>query len=112
MDKALDITQENKELLEKLARIAEERCKVGKGFQQDVIRAQVEVSRVLQRLTVLRQRRRTLEAQFPFVLPCAGSLILSQPGPAQRSGIAASLGRARTSRSPRWEPGSIPRRDR
>ncbi len=68
VDRALDITQENKELLEKLARIAEERYKVGKGLQQDVIRAQVEVSRVLQRLTVLRQRRRTLEAQLNSLL--------------------------------------------
>ncbi len=68
VDKSLDITQENKELLEKLARIAEERYKVGKGLQQDVIRAQVEVSRVLQRLTVLRQRRRTLEAQLNSLL--------------------------------------------
>ncbi len=68
VDKALDITQQNKELLEKLARIAEERYKVGKGLQQDVIRAQLEVSRVLQRLTVLHQRRRTLEAQLNSLL--------------------------------------------
>lgn len=68
VDKSLEITQKNKELLEKLARIAEERYKVGKGLQQDVLRAQVEVSRVLQRLTVLGQRRRTLEAQLNSLL--------------------------------------------
>lgn len=68
VDKALDITQKNKDLLEKLARIAEERYKVGKGLQQDVLRAQIEVSRVLQRLTILRQRRRTLEAQLNSLL--------------------------------------------
>ncbi len=68
VDQALDITQKNKDLLEKLARIAEERYKVGKGLQQDVLRAQIEVSRVLQRLTILRQRRRTLEAQLNSLL--------------------------------------------
>ncbi len=68
VDKELDITQENKDLLDKLARIAQERYKVGKGLQPDVFRAQIEVSRVLQRLTVLRQRRRTLEAQLDSLL--------------------------------------------
>ena len=68
VDRALEITQKNKDLLEKLARIAEERYKVGKGLQQDVLRAQVEVTRILQRLTVLRQRRRTLEAQLNSLL--------------------------------------------
>ena len=68
VDRALDITQKNKDLLEKLARIAEERYKVGKGLQQDVLRAHVEVTRVLQRLTILRQRRRTLEARLNSLL--------------------------------------------
>ena len=68
VDRALDITQKNKDLLEILARIAEERYKVGKGLQQDVLRAQVEVTRVLQRLTILRQRRRTLEARLNSLL--------------------------------------------
>ncbi len=68
VDRALETTQKNKDLLEILARIAEERYKVGKGLQQDVLRAQVEVTRVLQRLTILRQRRRTLEARLNSLL--------------------------------------------
>ena len=68
VDKALEITARNKDLLEKFARIAEERYKVGQGLQQDVLRAQVEVSRILQRLTVLRQRRGALEAQMNSLL--------------------------------------------
>jgi len=68
VDRALDITQKNKDLLEKLARIAEERYKVGKGLQQDVLRAQVEVTRILQRLTILHQRRRSLEARLNSLL--------------------------------------------
>lgn len=64
VDQALAVTQRNKVLLEKLARIAEEKYKVGKGLQQDVIRSQVEVSRVLQTFTLLSQRRRTLVAKL------------------------------------------------
>ncbi len=64
VDQALVVTQRNKVLLEKLARIAEEKYKVGKGLQQDVIRSQVEVSRVLQTFTMLNQRRRALVAKL------------------------------------------------
>ena len=60
VDQALLITQRNKELLEKLTRIAEEKYKVGKALQQDVIRSQLEISRILQTFTTLNQRRRTL----------------------------------------------------
>lgn len=67
-DKALGITRRNKELLEKFSRIAEEKYKVGSGIQQDVLRAHVEVTRLLQRITVLEQQRRTFEAQLNSLL--------------------------------------------
>jgi len=67
-DKAIGITRTNKELLEKLSRIAEEKYKVGRGVQQDVLRGHVEVTRILQRLIVLEQQRRTYEAQLNSLL--------------------------------------------
>jgi outer membrane protein TolC len=91
VDKALEITQKNKELLEKVARIAEERYKVGKGLQQDVLRAQVEVSRVLQRLAVLRQRRRTLEAQLNSLLVRPLDSPIGPLAPVEKSVFAYSL---------------------
>jgi outer membrane protein TolC len=66
--RVIELTRRNKELLEKLARIAEEKYRVGRGLQQDVIRAQVEVTRVLGRLTVLEQRERTAAAQMNSLL--------------------------------------------
>ncbi len=63
-EKALAIGEQNKSLLEKLAQIAGEKYRVGEGLQQDVLRAQVELSRILQRLTVLRQQRQTLVARL------------------------------------------------
>jgi outer membrane protein TolC len=66
--RAIELTEKNKILLQKLARIAEEKYRVGRGLQQDVIRAQVEVTRILQRQTILRQRERTAEAQINSLL--------------------------------------------
>jgi outer membrane protein TolC len=68
VEKSLEITESNKDLLEKLARIAEERYKLGKGLQQDVLRAQLEVTRIRQRQTLLAQRRAVLQAQINSLL--------------------------------------------
>jgi len=67
-DKAIAITLKNKDLLEKLARIAEVRYQVGKGIQQDVLKAQVEISRLRQRLTVLEQQKQTAQARLNALL--------------------------------------------
>jgi outer membrane protein TolC len=57
--KAVEITEKNKDLLQKLSSIAEARYRVGKGVQQDVLRSQVEISLIAQRLTVLEQQQKT-----------------------------------------------------
>jgi outer membrane protein TolC len=46
--RALQITDQNLDLLRQLARIAETKYSVGTGLQQDVLRAQVEVTRLLE----------------------------------------------------------------
>jgi len=66
--KAIEITQKNRDLLDKLARIAEVRYKVGMGIQQDVLKAQVEQSRLLQRLTVLEQEEKTAKVRLNTLL--------------------------------------------
>ena len=62
--KAVEITQKNKDLLQKLSSIAEARYRVGKGVQQDVLRSQVEISLLQQRLTVFEQQERTAQARL------------------------------------------------
>jgi cobalt-zinc-cadmium efflux system outer membrane protein len=91
VDQALTITQKNKDLLEKLARIAEEKYKVGKGLQQDVIRAQLEVSRILQTFTMLNQRRRTLAGKLNSLLLRPSDTPLGQLAPVEKSGLTYSL---------------------
>jgi len=53
--RAIEITRENRQLLEDLLQIAEARYRTGDTSQQDIIRAQVEVDRVDERLITLRQ---------------------------------------------------------
>lgn len=63
-DKAIRTTQQNRDLLTKLSQIAEARYRVGKGMQADVLRSQVEVSMLLQKLTILEQQRATAQARL------------------------------------------------
>jgi outer membrane protein TolC len=67
-DKAIQTTQRNKELLQKLASIAEARYRVGKGVQQDVLKSQVEISLLLQKLTVLEQQKKTAQVRLNTLL--------------------------------------------
>ena len=67
-EKAISITEKDEDLLQKLEKIAEVRYQVGKGIQEDVLRAQVEVSRILQRLTILRQQDRTARVRLNTLL--------------------------------------------
>ncbi len=66
--KAVEITQKNKDLLQKLSSIAEARYQVGKGVQQDVLRSQVEISLLQQRLTVFEQQQRTAQVRLNTLL--------------------------------------------
>lgn len=66
--KALDTTRKNKDLLQKLAQISEARYRVGKSVQQDVLKAQVEISRIDQRLTILQQQYDTAQARLNTLL--------------------------------------------
>ncbi len=66
--KALEIVEKNKGLLQDFEKTAKARYAVGKVAQQDVFRAQVELSRVLDRLAVLEQRRESLHAEINRLL--------------------------------------------
>ena len=57
LDEALVIVEENKRLAEDFLATAEARYATGKGLQQDVFRAQVRLSRMIDMLVVLRQGR-------------------------------------------------------
>jgi outer membrane protein TolC len=91
VDQAVLATQKNKALLAQLASVAEEHYKVGKGLQQDVLRAQVEITRVLQRLAVLEQRRQTLAARLNSLLLRPTDAPLGPLAPVEKSPLEKSL---------------------
>jgi outer membrane protein TolC len=57
LDEALDIAEDNKALAQDLLQTAEARYATGKGLQQDVFRAQVRLSRMVDALVSLGERR-------------------------------------------------------
>jgi outer membrane protein, heavy metal efflux system len=74
--KSIDIVERNKGLLTQFEKTAKARYSVGQAAQQDVFRAQVEISRVLDRLAVLDQQKESLHAAINRLLnrPPSGPL--------------------------------------
>lgn len=66
--KSIDIVERNKVLLTQFEKTAKARYSVGQAAQQDVFRAQVEISRVLDRLAVLDQQKESLHAAINRLL--------------------------------------------
>lgn len=74
--KGIEIVEKNKVLLMQFEKTAKARYSVGQAAQQDIFRAQVEISRVLDRLAVLEQQKESLHAAINRLLnrPPAGPL--------------------------------------
>lgn len=77
--KSIEIIDKDKDLRERFARTAEARYSVGKGIQQDLFRAQVAVSRLLDRLSVLRQQERSARARLNMLLNRPPESTLGRP---------------------------------
>jgi len=63
-----EVTHRNKNILENLVKIAEARYAVGEGIQQDLLKAHVEVSKMVDELIMLEQKKRALEAKLNALL--------------------------------------------
>ena len=68
LTKAVGVVSKTKVLLEQFTKIAEARYTVGKGIQQDVLKAQVEFSKLIEQQTVLEQRKQIAEARLNSLL--------------------------------------------
>ncbi len=77
---AIRINERNRELLKGLAEIAATKYSVGAGLQQDVLKAQVELSKILDRLIVLRQKKETARARLNTLLNRLPQSPLPDPG--------------------------------
>ena len=77
VDKAIQVTQEEKSILENLEKAAQRKFEVDSAPQQDVIKAQVELSKLIDKLFVLKQRRDSLSAKMNSILNRPGGTKLS-----------------------------------
>ncbi|MBI4887248.1 MAG: TolC family protein [Acidobacteria bacterium] len=68
INRSLGVIQRSKERLEQFRQIAEAQFRVGQGLQQDVLKAQVEISMILEREAVFTQERDTLSARINGLL--------------------------------------------
>ena len=90
-DQSLATLRKDRDILAKLAKVAEIRYSVGKAAQQDVIRAQVELTRLTERQTLLEQERRTLEAQLNSLRDLPVDTLIGATGEVQESPVKQTL---------------------
>jgi len=76
---AIDIVEDTRDYLVNLEQTAEARYAVGEGIQQDVLKAQVEVSVLLNRLIILEQQRDSSETSLNRLLDRPVSTAVGPP---------------------------------
>ncbi len=68
VNSAIETTEQNKILLKQFVTIAESKYSVGKGIQQDVLKAQVELSKIMDELIELRQLQANETAKLNILM--------------------------------------------
>ena len=76
---SIEVVNKNLMILKELEKTAEVRYQVGKGIQQDVFRAQVELSREMERLTSLEQEQQSTTADLNRILNRPPTTPLGKP---------------------------------
>lgn len=84
INRAIDITEENRDLLRKIAKIAETKYSVGKATQRDALAAQVELSTLANNLIVLNKERESIIARLNILLDRATHTPLGKPRPFEK----------------------------
>lgn len=83
LDKALSIVRQNQSLLRNLVRIAETKYKTGKGLQQDVLLAQLELSKLLEQELKLQAAQNSESATLNALLGRAAATPIALAGKAK-----------------------------
>lgn len=68
VDNAIEVNEEEKAILEKLEGVAQRKYESNYISQQDVIKVQVELSKIIQKNVMLKQNRKSLEARLNSLL--------------------------------------------
>jgi len=88
---ALGIVDESLKLLDQLTKVARARLAVGQASQQDVLDAEVELSRLEERKSTLERRRATTEAALRRLLLRTAPAPLGRPASILETPLAATL---------------------
>jgi len=91
VEKSIEIIQKDKGLLEQFEKTAQARYEVGMGIQQDVLKAQVEVSRLVERLKIKEQEREEVTARINQLLNRPPLSPLPPPEDFKKSGFDYDL---------------------
>jgi len=89
--KLTSVVEKSKGLLAQFVEISQARYKVGQGAQQDVLKAQVEISRLLDRLAVLQREEETAKVRINTLLYRAPETPVGSLPDAARPGLGRSL---------------------
>ena len=84
LDQALSILERYRGLLEKFSRIAEVKYSVGEAIQQDVIKSQVEISMIVERLELVWRQRESAQARINSLLNRSPDLVLTTLDPMEK----------------------------
>jgi cobalt-zinc-cadmium efflux system outer membrane protein len=89
--RSMEVTQRNKAILEELARITQTRYSLGQAIQEDVIRNQVEISKMVDDLIMLEQKKRALAARLNYLLNRPPSSPVGKPAELEFSRFVFSI---------------------
>ncbi|PWT91182.1 MAG: hypothetical protein C5B54_05815 [Acidobacteria bacterium] len=89
--RSLEILQQSRELLKQFEEIAEARYRVGNAIQQDVLRAQLEISILTQRTTRLDEEEAVAVARINRILNRPVDIVLQKPLEVSKSTLSASM---------------------
>ena len=90
VEKATELTRKNIDLLARFEEIARNRYTVGKGLQQDILKAQLDVSGLEREILLLDEKRQRAEAEIASLLALP-SVTLRAPNEIQPSSFPMSL---------------------
>jgi outer membrane protein TolC len=79
-DRSITINREENEVLKRLAKIAQKKYETGAASQQDVLKAQLEISRITDKILLLEQGRIGVVAQLRSLLNRPPELHLGEAG--------------------------------
>lgn len=91
VDKTIATVKKNISAFQQFVKIAETKYSVGKGLQQDVLRSQVELSKMMDRLIRAQQKRETVAARINALLNRPAGSSVGKPAELAFDSLSTSL---------------------